>query len=372
MGTDAWRNWQSFDEGLPELEYFIDELHSDCAFVGGPTALGPYELSLVHHSEPAGSPRRVRLVLLLKGGIHANLIPDLVVDNKLAPADSSAYYGGTISDELAALIALRHGVRLRVAGTRTLSGFHDDQETASPPINFEVRTLTTPTSAHSALQLPEVASRRGNLDDLGLIAQLNALSEASEIALIRAARAYAAGIWVAEEDANWAWLQLVTAVEVAATHAITTSAPPVDLLREFWPDMWAAVEPASPEVQESVAALLAEQMRATARFVNFIAQFAPDPPATRPEFSLFDWTTLRKASSIIYGHRSTALHAGKPFPVPMLEAPRREGEAFQEKPYGTGASGLGGIWHAKEAPMLLSTFEYIVRGALLNWWATLD
>jgi hypothetical protein len=37
-------------------------------------------------------------------------------------------------------------------------------------------------------------------------------------------------------------------------------------------------------------------------------------------------------------------------------------------PWGLNTGGLGGVWDAKEAPMLLSAFEYIARGSLLNWW----
>ncbi len=74
----------------------------------------------------------------------------------------------------------------------------------------------------------------------------------------------------------------------------------------------------------------------------------------------------------IYVHRSAALHAGKPFPLPMLEQPRsEENGAIQEVPFGLNTGGLGGIWDAKEAPMLLATFEYIPRGALLTWWEEL-
>jgi len=29
---------------------------------------------------------------------------------------------------------------------------------------------------------------------------------------------------------------------------------------------------------------------------------------------------------------------------------------------------MGAIWDAAETPMLLATFEYIARGALLQWW----
>jgi hypothetical protein len=39
-----------------------------------------------------------------------------------------------------------------------------------------------------------------------------------------------------------------------------------------------------------------------------------------------------------------------------------------EIPIGLAASTKGGVWTAKDLPMLIHTFEYIVRGALLNWW----
>jgi hypothetical protein len=42
--------------------------------------------------------------------------------------------------------------------------------------------------------------------------------------------------------------------------------------------------------------------------------------------------------------------------------------AIQEVPWGLNTGGSGGVWDAKEAPMLLSAFEYIARGSLLNWW----
>lgn len=75
----------------------------------------------------------------------------------------------------------------------------------------------------------------------------------------------------------------------------------------------------------------------------------------------------------IYGYRSAYLHGAKPFPLPMLELPRmEENGAIQEVPYGLNSGGLGGVWEAAESPMLLSTFEHVVRGALLRWWDELD
>ena len=53
----------------------------------------------------------------------------------------------------------------------------------------------------------------------------------------------------------------------------------------------------------------------------------------------------------------------------MLEEPRlEENGATKEVSHDLNTGGLGGVWGAEEAPMLLATFEYIARGALLNWW----
>jgi hypothetical protein len=110
-------------------------------------------------------------------------------------------------------------------------------------------------------------------------------------------------------------------------------------------------------------------MKATRRFIDFVTECAPEPPENRPEFDQLDWEKLRKFASTIYKYRSKALHESKPFPMPMLEAPRLDANgAPQEVPLGLNSGGLGGIWKASETPMLLSTFEYIVRGALLRWW----
>jgi hypothetical protein len=51
-------------------------------------------------------------------------------------------------------------------------------------------------------------------------------------------------------------------------------------------------------------------------------------------------------------------------------APTRAAEkpALVEVPLGLSASSYGATWAKKDTPMLLHVFEYIVRGAVLNWW----
>ncbi|MEU0093875.1 hypothetical protein [Kribbella sp. NPDC006257] len=366
MGTDAWKNWQGFDAGEPEGENYDDELHSDVEFAGGARDFGPFRLSAVHREVPAT--QDVGLALVLHGGVHVSLIPDVVINGKLAKPDSTAYHGGTMSDEVAALVSLIMGVRLRVAGTARLSGIHQpDDDPGRLPMLFEVPRLTRPGRGDDLI--PAAVQRSTNLDDLDRLVSFPSLAEGAQVELVRAARSYASGLWWANEDPNLAWLQLVTAVEIAAKARQLSEVDAVALLKDVWEELWTAIEPADDPVRQSVAYLLAPQIRAARAFRDFLADCAPEPPEIRPQFSPLDWTKIRQHAGKIYEHRSQALHAGKPFPMPMCERPGIEGpNAIQEVPYGLNSGSNGAIWAAKETPMLLSTFEYIARGALLAWW----
>jgi hypothetical protein len=380
VGTAAWRNWHAFNDGEPELEYYVDELHSTAEFAIGQADFGPYELTAVmREGRPRGAGQdgrqpTVGLSLLLKGRLHANLIVDIVKDGELVGPDTSTYYGGTISDEVAALASLCTGIPIRCAGTRMQSGIHEhmdrpDGVTAddSPLLVREVRPLTTPQTSGWP-RLPRIATRPAHLDQLARLATIPFLAASAQIALVRAARAYASGIWIADEDPNLAWLQLVTAIEVAATHAIVDRTEPAGLLAELWPELSYALEPAPDDVRAAVSKQLARQVRAAKKFKTFIETYAPEPPSRRPQFDRLDWTRLSEAAGTIYKHRSLALHEGIPMPLPMLGWPRPDGDAEQETPGGLSSGGADGIWMAADAPMLLATFEYIAREALLRWW----
>lgn len=361
MGTDAWRNWRAYEAQAPEIEYFHDEAHADRQFTGGPVRLGPTTLHVVIRDAEAMGP-----AVILHTGVHAPLMPELIVDGSLAPADSSAYHGGTMSDEIAALISLELGVRLRVAGTRLLSGIHDNNPAA--PIHLEVQPLSRPGRLGREV-LPRVAQRSTSLDALSRLRRFPELAAEAAVELVRAAREYASAIWWANEDPDQGWLHLVAAAEIAAARRQKDSTDPVNLVREHWSKLWEALEGADPVTQANVAKQVAGQMRATRRFVDFVTELAPEPPEPRPEWDEFDWTAMREHARTIYGHRSTALHAGKPFPMPMREIPRTgQNGAMQEAPWGLTSGGPGAIWDRRETPMLLSTFEYVVRGALLRWW----
>lgn len=368
MGTDAWRNWRSFSAGELEIENLDDELHSDRHFTGGPVSFGPFTLStIIQGGVSRAAPPTVGPAIRLHVGVHANLIPDLVVDNKLVPANSDAYHGGNASDEIAALASLTLGVRIRVAGTAQLSGIHDPRETQAP-IYLAVTPLAHP-GRPGREYIPAALTRLASLDDLDRLAPFPGLDEKAQVELVRAARSYATGLWWANEDPNQAWLQFVTAIEIAAKQRQVDTGEPVALVEQLWPDLWATLKDADEAVRAGVAEQLAPQMRATKRFVDFLADCAPDPHEVRPRFDHLDWSKISKHARLIYGHRSQALHGGKPFPLPMLERPDvEESGAVQEIPHGLNTGGQGGVWDKREAPMLLSTFEHLTRGALLTWW----
>lgn len=367
MGTDAWRNWTAYEDEKAEIENADDELHSDRSFVGGPTALGPYVLSTVVREDPTSPALRVGPAVQLHVGVHEHLIPDVVVDGELVEPDSDAYHGGNASDEIAALTSLALGVRLRVAGTSRLSGIHEHGEDGRP-IHFEVTPLAHP-GRPGREYIPAALTRRADLNQLDRLKTFPHLNETAQIELIRAARAYANGLWWANEDQDQSWLHLVTAIEIGANHRQKVSARPEELIEKLWRELWNALPSADETVRGEVSKLLAPQIRATRKFVDFLTECAPPPPALRPPFGGLVWDEMANHARLVYDHRSKALHGGKPFPLPMLERPRRdENGAIQEVPWGLNTGGLGGVWDAREAPMLLSTFEYVARGSLLTWW----
>lgn len=367
VGTDAWRNALAFEAGAAEIENVDDELHSDRNFVGSAVDFGPYRLSIIFRADHRADVHVVGPAMLLRLGVHENLVPQVVVDGELAEANSDAYHGGDISDEIAALASLALGVRLRVAGTVRMSGIHDP-ENPSEPIYWEVPALVQPGRPGHEL-IPAALTRPADLALLQRLASLQGLPEDDEVELVRASRAYASGLWWANEDPNQAWLQFVSAVEIAANQRQTSKADPVELVEQLWPELWESLQPLDTEQRAAVCKVLAPQVRSTRKFIDFLVACLPDAPNLRPASSELDWSVMNDHARLIYRHRSKALHGGKPFPLPMLEEPRiEENGAVQEVPYGLNSGGLGGVWDAAEVPMLLSTFEYIVRGSLLRWW----
>lgn len=364
MGTVAWENWRAYDAGEDLIEQFEDELHSDISFTGQPAELGPYKLSLVHRQF---GDHGVGASLVLEGNSHTLQIPDIVVDNKIVPTDTSNYFGGALADEIAALVSLELGVRLRFAGIRMMSGFHQNPRTL-----FAVPPLGRP-GAPTTEMLPYVMTRKPNLNQLALTKTFSNLAEKDERAVVRAATSYASAIWWANQDPGQAWLQFVTALEVASKHRQARKYDPAAIIAQVDPDLWSDLLEVPEPTRTKLAKKLAGPLRATQTFKTFVASHAPDPPAVRGTWEQLDWDAMEQHAGIIYKHRSDWLHKGIPLPLPLIDT-RTETDPEgtpAEVPMGHSVGGRGGIWTADEYPMTLSMFEHITRGALLKWWQEL-
>jgi hypothetical protein len=156
-----------------------------------------------------------------------------------------------------------------------------------------------------------------------------------------------------------------------------TRASAEDMLREIKPEFSNRIlEIGGSEVHEIVADELARNLQATKKFLGFSVEFLPQPPPERPPaYAQIDWKkkSVKKMLNKIYGYRSSALHAGVPFPAPLCDPPNiAEGsESCKYAEVGLlalAAHTLGASWEADDLPVSMNTFCYLVRGILNNWW----
>ena len=283
--------------------------------------------------------------------------------------DAKRYHGGELSDEIAALVALCLGIRFKSGGyTRR---FDPNGDPKGRPVAFNTHknpVLLRPTS-HPPV-LPRALGEH-RLQDAVILGQFNGLGPQDAMALVRASRLYQDAVWIAESQPELAWVMLVSAVEAAAGHWKATEESPQERLRASRPDLEKLLEAkGGRKLVSRVAEQIADYMGSTKKFIDFVLEFMPEPPSKRPpEHAQHPWDRkgMKKSLRTIYRWRSRALHGGTPFPWPMCQAPIGLGE----KPNGLATHAYGAVWVAKDTPMLLHTFEYIFRGALVNRWKSM-
>ncbi|WP_055717093.1 hypothetical protein [Streptomyces torulosus] len=282
--------------------------------------------------------------------------------------DVTAWLNLTLEDEIACVLSLVAGIRLRSGGQ--VRRFTDTASRGTPEF-LRHRVPEWTATEHPIYPVPEQIGME-SLD--GWMDRYLALDREDAVALVRAARQFRDALWVADTDPELAWLFLVSALEVIAGREALSGVFPADLLRQEKPALAKQLLEAGGEAHlEAVAADLVGIVKATARFMSFVKMHHPGPPPERPEaYAQVDWSwsKLRKAVGKVYEYRSERLHGGVPFPSPLCQVPfgGHGTTTADERPSSLAAAAGNAAWLSKDLPMHLHTFGYLVRGCLLNWW----
>ncbi len=350
------------EAGEPLQETLEYPLFTDAHIIGEVRdKCGPYQL-LNTVPIPPDAQRLVPAIVLRE---EAYLVHS---DIDMKKTDTTRYHGGLLSDEIAALVSLCLGIKVKAGGESRR--FHPEGDPKGRPAG--PRFGEEPIMAKLAGKKPILPRTLGQhtLSDLKLFERFIDLTPEEAITLIRAARLYQDAVWLAESAPELTWIMLVSSIEIAAGYWYEDKKENyLELLSEYKPDFVTHLESVgTKEVVSIVANEFARQLRAAKKFRDFIVEFLPEPPDERPvEFDRFHWKpgNVKQAMVKIYDYRSRALHDGTPFPMPMCQPPL----GLSEVPMGLAMGGQGGVWRAEDTPMLLHLFEYIVRNTLLNWWS---
>ncbi|QEG36806.1 hypothetical protein [Bythopirellula goksoeyrii] len=375
-------NWHAANAGGALRGISEYPLYSDTHIVGErPDEFGPY--AFLNAVPLPDGPGNVNAPIVVRVSLHLDThhLPNM------SQRDESLYHGGLLIDELAALISLCVGARMRAGGeSRRFEPGKDPlgrpaawNDRPKPSVGVRlapiIKLKTGVVLRSNNIVLPAAVGTH-SLDELDLLSCIPRLSSKQYVSLIRAANHYQDALWVAESEPNLAWLMLVSALETAANEFTSENGAPVERLRYSIPELASVLEEAGgPKLVARVADLIQHSLGATKKFIDFTLNFLPTAPAMRPkeEYLRIKWDkdslkkhVLRK----VYAYRSRALHGGIPFPAPMFEPPYA-GVDFQlsEKPLtGLASHSHGGTWMPEDLPINLHCFHYIVRGALMNWW----
>ena len=358
-GPDVFQNWvlmQRWNDPGPELEYL---LYSDAQLAHEWSPVGsPYAVIAVLREVP-NVPRTAAAVLRLS---HYRNRAALLVFSEEGPE-----HGGELHDEVVALLSLELGARIKAARSYSRRwGFYDDPK--GQPVSHEEPVLV-PVGPRTLL--PTLGGVR-LLSRVELLPTLPSLAPDDASALVVSARLYQEAVWIADIDAEYAWLLLVSAIETAAARWSSYTETPRQRMQTSRPALdTLLVAEGGDSLADRVADLIAPYMGATRKFREFLLSFFPNPPSEQYDptanISWADRKLVKAALEEIYTLRSRKLHGGTSFPSVLREY------------VATGGSHAVGYMFRNpddaefwsDVPCLLHTFEYVVRHALLRWWHSL-
>lgn len=382
-GPHGWLNWYAERAGAsrrkethpdsvvirPIWEEFA--LYTDALLGGSWLTVGPYEFLHIDHVEKA-TVGNARKLLILRAWDHLEDAPS--GGEWKAETDIADYFGGDIGDELAALLGLALNCRIRSGGSVRQGLPLQNMPLGLPDERSHLAPALQP--PHRQSMINTLVDTRSLDDARELLEIYPTISGEDAVALVRSARQFVDGLWLADADPRLAWIKLIGALEAAAGRR--------DDMRD--PDSAAKLKRRNRQlynslknVPEATLNVVAEQtarlFRVELKVRSFVRAFDPGPPQRRPQGAgwCIDWADLDQAIGVIYNHRSRDLHDGIPFPWPLCEPPHLipDEEMPSERFPAIGVSGRGGKWTADELPMYLHVFAHIVGGSLRKWWASL-
>ena len=285
------------------------------------------------------------------------------------------YHGGWITDELAALLSLKFGIRVKAGQLSRIYKADYDTDFGSPrSVGRSKPYLNMPILGPV---LPSVV-RTVNITDFNMRALIFGLDEEQFVALVRSAKMYQNALWVAESEPELAWLLLVSSLETAANCWMKLSTSNLKRLETSKNKLFTMLsEKLDQESLSFVADEIAPTLGATNKFIKFCIHYFPQPPEERPpEWAQVEWTekNFKKILNKVYSYRSKALHGGIPFPEPMCrpaEIVRECGSVMEKGCIGLASHSLGGSWKSEDLPISLDTFCCFSRNVLINWWEDL-
>ena len=361
-GPWGWENARAQQAGRPplgalEIACYTDVygLDSDIEETSGPytliTPLSTYDVI----SRGLGSPR---MNLVLRAEQYLERPNDYYLDEKWDQRDARVYHGGDAGQELAALVSLALGVRVRAAGISRI--FAPPDEVRGRPHEPDPPPYLPQPGAFSMLPYT-LGKKILSLDpsNIRLLDLYPNMTDPQARALVKAARAYQEAIWIADGDPQQAWLRLVTAIETVSQLIPSQSAS--RRLEAIDPELAHRLSlVGDAELTELITIKLADQGRSTAKFLDFLDRFRPPRPPRRPTHGKLNWKNIQTQFKDIYTYRSKNLHQGIPFPEAMCQAPFLSQSGLAPEITDVPVKG--------NYKMRLHIFEYAVRYALLAWW----
>jgi len=277
VGPEAYRNWHEAIKGRALQGTIEYNLYSDAYFTGQVTAgCGPYQF--LNPLPPTSPVVSCRPTIILRVNMHLDYHKDLTIP--MHKTDTDFYHGGDLVDEIAALLSLCLGVRIKAGGRIRMFDPNGDMK-GSPHVEAPELIPYLPLGRGDPILPGKSKSHKLQID---LLTKYPNLTPPNAIALVRASKFYQDAIWISESQPELSWLMLVSAMEPAAVKWCKEgSGSALEQLRHLKPSLANLLENAcAQEYIYEIANNLRELTGVLKKFLKFAMEFMPPPPPKRP------------------------------------------------------------------------------------------